>query len=1755
MSAQARHPHLLTVKQAAISLGVSLNTVRNWDKLGLISSIRTKGGQRRFAYSQLASFLKEKDEKFAAVAVKKAETEIPDLEIKRIIPPPFPKHFYEAKTYQNNIIFSKKVYLPSAFLSLIVAAGFFSHFLNTPIKSIIADQLKFGNFNPPKSVREESGSVLAVTNQRSKISGNVSFNVPAIFKDNVKLLDKDLSIGSGRLTASNVIYSLQASDGISVTSDQNPTIKNTGVLSLNSKTGALTLEAGSNITISGLKISASTPSINSFSKIKFGSDTASAGSDDTFTFAGGTGISLSLNTTDKKLTVSASSSDLNVSGWTDGGTTVSLTTSSDTVNIGSLTASRVVFTDSSKNLTSSGTVDLSQGGLGIASSSISKGDIFYAATDTPTSLTRLAIGATGRVLQVNSSSLPAWAQGSGGSGQGSVCTDCLINDPTDNSINVVSPTGVYTTALSLKQTSTSNSSADVFNVTNNAGTTKYFQVDSNGNIGIGTSATTGTAKFAILSGNIGIGTTSPNSFIQISPSSFSGTPSTSGSILTITSSTLTDNSTAASAALSSAAFTAFAAPTLDASNSSIKTFHAATVYIANGPTSTTNNTIINSYPLQIASGTSAFGGNIAFTSSSNAILGTAVEGLWTLGSNTFTYRRPVTITNNDDSQSLPANYEITNTITGSTASQILNNSRADLGDFRIADSSSTELAMNVSSSPSTPSITLSFQLSSSVSHNSTSTYYLYYSAPSYSTSRSTYTAANETVDSGDSGTVGTWSNSEGSNYTIAAATISPASALTSGTQDIDLHIATSMSGTANTNTFADSGRSLPNSATGSVPTATLTQSGTTYVYFVGGAVGTTIYSATVATDGTLSTSYTSAGTLPSGVTTLTSHKVAIATFGSTSYMYIVGGVENDTNSNKVYRAQINSNGTIGTFSQVQTLSGNRFGHGLVILTISGTTYMYVIGGQSASSTYVDTVLRSTISASSTGTFSTVQTLPEVRATPAVGTVISGTGYLYVVGGPDTNTAQTTVYRSTVDSSGTPSTFTSATAALPAGRVNTHALFLATISGNTYIYLSGGTSTSGADTIVWKGNVDSSGDVTSWTQSTTMAQMTTQRRSHSMLVVTPGPTSFLFAIGGVNNAGTSLSTIETSRIREYVAIKTLTSTLDLSSKQGLQFALQTSSACSSCAYFEFSQDGITWQSTALSAAVAGTWYPIQYDTNSIPSSSKNTIKYLRFRLAAGTTPTDLYFDNIQALVTFFTGSLPSTSVGNPTLGANNLAVNSQGTGTVSINYDATNSLAGTGGLTVYNGASTPLFTVSGSTGNVGIGFSSPQRPLMVASDINITSSNASLLGANGTQFALTGSSGSGGTEKKLVLGIDTTDNYGVIQAGNLSGTNYNLSLNPAGGNVGIGTSSPTSLFHIQSSSSSLPVMLVTSSANVGIGTSVTSNPLTVGTSGTNGNGAYLSAGGIWTNGSSFEFKENFTLLDSQKILAKINLLPVSQWNYILEGSEIKHIGPIAEDFYSIFGLGNDNKHISTIDPSGIALVGIQALSGKVDSLAMSLSSLQEKIASLSAVIASPSSTLQAENATSSATLNLTSPDILLATPSAALKSLTYSDATFSGKLTASEGIFSDSLKSFGKTALANTLIAGDLTVDGTLSLTGKSISTPGILYLQNEPLSEKLDIFNGKLQVRKDGKLTVSKLEISSETIGQAILPAGKTEVTIENKQVSETSKIFLTAVSPTSKQVLFVSSQQTETGFTVAIEAAITSDIKFNWWIVDERKI
>lgn len=98
-------------------------------------------------------------------------------------------------------------------------------------------------------------------------------------------------------------------------------------------------------------------------------------------------------------------------------------------------------------------------------------------------------------------------------------------------------------------------------------------------------------------------------------------------------------------------------------------------------------------------------------------------------------------------------------------------------------------------------------------------------------------------------------------------------------------------------------------------------------------------------------------------------------------------------------------------------------------------------------------------------------------------------------------------------------------------------------------------------------------------------------------------------------------------------------------------------------------------------------------------------------------------------------------------------------------------------------------------------------------------------------------------------------------------------------------------------------------------------LFTGTSGTVG--AKLPAGqGAWVNTSDRNQKDNFSEVDSREILKKVAAMPVTSWTY--KGTDVRHIGPVAQDFRDAFNLGVDDKGISTVDADGVALAAIQGL---------------------------------------------------------------------------------------------------------------------------------------------------------------------------------------------------------------------------------------
>ncbi len=91
------------------------------------------------------------------------------------------------------------------------------------------------------------------------------------------------------------------------------------------------------------------------------------------------------------------------------------------------------------------------------------------------------------------------------------------------------------------------------------------------------------------------------------------------------------------------------------------------------------------------------------------------------------------------------------------------------------------------------------------------------------------------------------------------------------------------------------------------------------------------------------------------------------------------------------------------------------------------------------------------------------------------------------------------------------------------------------------------------------------------------------------------------------------------------------------------------------------------------------------------------------------------------------------------------------------------------------------------------------------------------------------------------------------------------------------------------------------------------------------GTRLAAGGSsWVALSDSTKKTNRIPVDSKAILQKVAALPIDQWNYKHQADGPLHIGPMAQDYWKAFHLGEDSLGIETIDADGVLFAAVQEL---------------------------------------------------------------------------------------------------------------------------------------------------------------------------------------------------------------------------------------
>jgi len=254
--------------------------------------------------------------------------------------------------------------------------------------------------------------------------------------------------------------------------------------------------------------------------------------------------------------------------------------------------------------------------------------------------------------------------------------------------------------------------------------------------------------------------------------------------------------------------------------------------------------------------------------------------------------------------------------------------------------------------------------------------------------------------------------------------------------------------------------------------------------------------------------------------------------------------------------------------------------------------------------------------------------------------------------------------------------------------------------------------------------------------------------------------------------------------------------------------------------------------------------------------------------------------------------------------------------------------------------------------------------------------------------------SGATGLWVGTSNNTLDNNSMLKLNIGAPTN---SLTLAAGGVGVGTGAPTSTLHVKKANAVLTVEDTNGASAVrqvlklqnkgpvgfqmrdtddtapwdfrtgGGGSFVVANLGTAGPEifvsktglvkmGPNVQNFTLSAAGNLTipNGSvtatsfisssSRTVKKDIKEVNASQVMSKLKQLEVPEWRYKDEGVKGRHIGPIAEDFYKLFELGPDDKHVAATDMASIALIAAKELQQKATQANTEIASFKEKIAS-------------------------------------------------------------------------------------------------------------------------------------------------------------------------------------------------------------------
>ncbi|HUP22838.1 MAG TPA: tail fiber domain-containing protein [Thermoanaerobaculia bacterium] len=212
----------------------------------------------------------------------------------------------------------------------------------------------------------------------------------------------------------------------------------------------------------------------------------------------------------------------------------------------------------------------------------------------------------------------------------------------------------------------------------------------------------------------------------------------------------------------------------------------------------------------------------------------------------------------------------------------------------------------------------------------------------------------------------------------------------------------------------------------------------------------------------------------------------------------------------------------------------------------------------------------------------------------------------------------------------------------------------------------------------------------------------------------------------------------------------------------------------------------------------------------------------------------------------------------------------------------------------------------SSGRVGIGTNNPGGDLHIFGGATEDVFNA--IGPNATSNAF---------------------NFGYSGASFGSGSGF-FNVRPAAGAV---APNPALFFM----TANVPRMILDNEGFLGVHTSGVFNPAHP--IHAQASGARLTTGGVWTNASSRELKENIRPLDLDRALAALQGLQAVEFNYKVEADD-PQVGFIAEDVPDLVATP-DRKSLAPTDIVGVLTRVVQEQQRKIEELTVRLESLQRQ----------------------------------------------------------------------------------------------------------------------------------------------------------------------------------------------------------------------